>query len=1167
MPSLSLSLLGHLAISWDGRPLTTFRSNRVPALLVYLTVAAKRPHRREALMELLWPGLPAASARQNLRQTLYLLRQEIPELAAKNGQGIVPLLLSDRHTVQLNSDGDFFLDVARLEQLLNGQPTADKLAKAVVLYRGDFLADFYLPDSENFEEWAAARRAVYRRLVLDALTKLTAVYLDQANFAEAEKYARQQLEIDNLYERGHRQLIEVLARNGRRRAALSHYESLSQLLQTELSIEPSLETQALVQAIRAGEFVERRGDREEGEAKGKEHFPLPTPHSPLATSAPPHNLPTQATPFIGREAELAALDAFIADPEVRLVTIVGAGGMGKTRLALACAERHLTAATRFPNGVFFANLAPLNEADQLISALIEAVGFQLQGRQDGRSPQQQLLDYLRQKKLLLLLDNFEHLLSSPPSLEESPASHPMGGIRGGTNLVADILQAAPDVQILVTSRERLYLHSEQLYPIQGLEFPDWETPEDAAKYTAVQLFLQSSRRNQPDFALRDGDDLTYLARICRTVAGMPLALELAASWVDMLPLVEIATELQQGLDFLETEMQDIPERHRSVRTAIDYSWQKLDEKEQDIFAKLSVFRGGFTREAAQAVAGADLRQLSRLVNKSLLQGGWEDGRYQIHELLRQYGAEKLVANPESEKRTRDQHSIYYCARLGQLFSDLRGTRQQVAMAQIEAENDNVRVAWYWAAQQKHWEQLDVAVNGLSWFYILRGRYEEGEAACRQAAARLDVTLSQELALVPPRLLAQIWVWQANFDWILGDKATGTTLLQQSLALLESQPEYDQATQLVKAHALHIRGLFSDYYDDDLEPARQAIERSLAIYQAIGDQWGEAWCLRYLGSILQNLNFKHEARHSLENSLTLFKAIGDKIETAMSLQFLSFVAVAEGQYKKAEQLGQESLLINEEVGIFFGKAQSLIILAWVALSQGQLTQADSYFEKALVIARDMGDIFNSYPAIIGQSCIQLHKGEYEQARTLAQQGFSLKRSQYKYNRYFLSALGDAALALGEYEVARHYLQENVDVLTTGGEQHILIEARGVLGVALLKLGYLEQARQQFYEALQLALQTRSHSLQFLLAGIAVFLSERGDWEQAIALYTLAKSHPLVAISRWFADVYGRSLETATAALPQNIAKQAKANGQALDLWETAESLLSELTELGWGAHTN
>ena len=856
-----------------------------------------------------------------------------------------------------------------------------------------------------------------------------------------------------------------------------------------------------------------------------------------------HNLPVQPTPFIGRLAELTTLNELLVRPNTQLITIVGPGGMGKTRLALAYAEQFVetqpAASLPFPHGVFFINLAPLSEAEQIVPALADGLDFQLQG--GGRSPRQQLLDYLRHKQMLLLFDNFEHLLD-------------------GVDLLSDILQAAPEVQLLVTSRERLRLRAEQLYPIKGLTFSD-NTNKAIVETAAGRLFLQAARRNQPDFALHDDNDLAYLAHICRLVAGMPLALELAASWVDVLPLAKIAAELQQGLNFLETDLRDMPARQRSIRAVINVSWQKLSAKEQEIFAQFSIFRGGFTRKAAQAITGATSRLLSRLNGKSFLQYDPERDRYQIHELLRQYGAEKLAANPQSDTTIRDHHSLYYCTEVGKRASDLRGPRQQTALAQIEADKDNMRVAWHWAAQQKHWQQIGRAVNALNWFYLLQGRYEEGAQACSQVSGNLDETVFlQESSIAISKLLAQTLVWQGNFAWILGNRDTGVAYLQQSLSLLKNQPQYDREAQLVKAHALHILGLFSDYYDADLDVAKEMMEQSLALYQAAGDAWGEAWCLRYLGSTLQRLNFKDTARNYLERSLTSFRIIGDKTEIAMSLYYLCYMAIVEGEYEKAEQLGQESLILNKAIGIPFGKAQSLNILAWAAVLQGQSAQADSYFEEVLRIAHDMGDIFNRFPAIIGQSCIQLHQGKYAQARTLAQKAFALKRGKNRYNRYFLSALGEVALALGEYDVARRYLQENIATFTPG-EQHFRIETQGVLGVTLLKLGYLEQALQQFYEALQLTLHTHSYSLPFLLAGIALFLAERGDKERAIILYTWAESHPLISVSRWFADVYGRSIETAVAALPSNIAKEAKIQGWALDGWQTAESLLTELTELG------
>ena len=372
------------------------------------------------------------------------------------------------------------------------------------------------------------------------------------------------------------------------------------------------------------------------------HRPItPSPH-PYATASPsrPHNLPTSTTPFVGREVELANLAQLLAEPQVRLVTITGSGGMGKTSLALAAAAKQLentSGHTTFPHGLYFVPLTPLTDAAAIVPAIAEAIGFTFY---EGAPPQQQLLDTLREKQLLLILDNFEHLLE-------------------GATLVDTLLQTAPGLKVLATSRERLNRQSEHLLRLAGMDFPDWETPEDAAAYSAVQLFLQSARRVQPDYTL-SGLDLTPIARICRLVQGLPLGIVLAAAWLELLSAAEIAQEISHSLDFLETDMADVPERQRSIRAVFDYSWRLLNAEEQTRFPRLSVFRSGFSREAAQAVTGASLRTLLALVNKSLLHRTPE-GRFEIHELLRQYAAAQLAHQPEAIQFAHDQHSQYVLA--------------------------------------------------------------------------------------------------------------------------------------------------------------------------------------------------------------------------------------------------------------------------------------------------------------------------------------------------------------------------------------------------------------------------------------------------------------------------------------------------------------------------
>jgi predicted ATPase len=353
---------------------------------------------------------------------------------------------------------------------------------------------------------------------------------------------------------------------------------------------------------------------------------------------------------------------------VRLITIVGPGGIGKTRLALEVAEGQLNSLQPlFPDGVFFVPLAHISASDEMAPVVAEALDFRLGGPGESRTGRQQVLDFLRENRMLLVLDNFEHLL----------CSHAGDGTDQGAGFVADVLHTAPRVQLLVTSRERLPLREEQAFPIAGLDYAE-EGAKDADSSSA-RLFLQCARRASPSFELAPGE-AAVVAHICHLLEGMPLAIELAATWVDALTLADIVAEIERGLGFLAAEWQDAPARHRSVRAAIDASWRRLTERDQSIFSQLCVFRGGFTREAAREVAGADVHTLARLVDKSLLSFSHERGRYDVHELLRQYGRERLAADAEQEFAARDRHSAYYRDALGRWGDGMnRGKRLDVGV--------------------------------------------------------------------------------------------------------------------------------------------------------------------------------------------------------------------------------------------------------------------------------------------------------------------------------------------------------------------------------------------------------------------------------------------------------------------------------------------------------
>ncbi len=819
----------------------------------------------------------------------------------------------------------------------------------------------------------------------------------------------------------------------------------------------------------------------------------------------PHNLPVPPTPFIGRQAELTALNELMANPALRLVTIVGPGGMGKTRLGLAVAEQWITPRrdapparlpNDFPNGIFFVNLAPLSEVDYMVTAVADALNFPLQG-QDSRSPLQQLLDYLRQKKMLLLFDNFEHLLD-------------------GVDILVDILQAAPEVQILVTSRERLHLRMEQVYPIEGLEFPDWETLQDAEEYTAVQLFLQSARRNQPDFALHDGDDLTYLARICRTVAGMPLALELAASWVDMLPLAEIASELQQGLDLLETNMHDMPERHRSVRAAIDYSWQKLDETEREIFAKLSVFRGGFTREAAKAVADANLRQLARLVGKSLLQGGGKrgDGRYQVHELLHQYGAEKLERAGHYQK-ARAAYTEYFLKFVHNREADVKGHRQLTAVAEIKTEFEAICTAWSWAIEDEKFQLIDQAISCLAIFSSRDYHIAAYKKLWQQAMATLTPALDEEPS--------PVWVSLASQP--LGPDHREINLLERALSHSRQQGDLTKIlhslTALVSA-SFHTTGNY--------EHMLPLIKEGLTLAHQLDDRFQIANLKRTQGLYYQSVGQMDKAIQVFQQVLTLMKAMGDELGTATVQQnYAELMLWHVGDFARAQA-------DYSRVVIFYKQIANQHAVAWNETYLGFFSFLNGEFAEAGRVAQIAWDDYYKDTNAGYVVLIQFFIG--------------------------LSAIGQSNYydAVNLYKPGAHYgygLMGEFSFLNAWG-----------LTMALYGLGEFDSAKKELFTAIAVTLTPPQKGMMKLVLPVAALLmAQEGMSKKAIELLALSYKH-LMGMTGWlekatmFSDLHSK-LEAAYGADEFAASWQ---RGQAADLVATVESLLIELTELGWGEET-
>ncbi len=775
-PLLEIRLFGGLRISLDHAAVPAFMSAKVPALLAYLAVTG-RPQRRDDLAALLWGELPDADARNNLRQALANLRRSLDAH-----------LLITRDDVALNPAAPCTLDVSAFEQALRSEHDlapelhAARLGDAMALYAGDFLAGFFVRDAPAFEEWMLSQRARYRELALHALHTLTQLHLDRGHYDRAIDAATRLLALDEWREEAHCQLMLALARTGQRSAALAQYQRCRRLLSEEFGVEPAAATTALYNRVKA------------------------------ALAEPRHNLPAALTGFVGREQEIATLRHLLAGRETRLLTIQGPGGAGKTRLAVEVAR---ACEPGFLNGVWFVAPAGMSPggAGALVQAVADALGWPLAGRDD---PGAQLLAHLSARELLLVLDSPEEWLD-------------------GVDWLCELLAQAPDVTVLATARQRLDLQAERVFMLEGLPIPPSDHAATGA-YAAVELFVRRARRVQADFALTPAEHAAVI-RICRAVQGLPLGIELAAAWVHQLTAAEIAAEIERSLDFLTTNRRDVAPRQRSLRAVFDWSWGRLAPDEQALFARLAVFHGPFSREAAESVAGASPRLLSALADKSLL---WRRGTtYQLHEVARRYAQEQL-ARTGAAGEIEIAHARYYVKFLAHREASLKGRGQQAALADIEAEIGDVRAAWRRLTEQRDETALGAATGGLYHFHLLRSRFREGLDAFRAARLALAETRAADPAtrLVHARLLAR----EARFCSSLARYEEAQGLLSASREALTA---LDAPSELAFVLG-HIGGIAR--LQGELDTAAEHLWACLALRRQLGDGWGQAIALLELAGV-------------------------------------------------------------------------------------------------------------------------------------------------------------------------------------------------------------------------------------------------------------------------------------------------------------------------------
>jgi len=1107
MSMLTIRLFGACEVLLAGALVTNFRAVKNQVLLAYLASHADRPLARAQLAGLLWPDQPEKQALLNLRQALFRLRNLLG-----NDQATPPFLQIDTTTVHFDRRSDYWLDTAAFQALLttcdhhartSGDPIdhrrgcgacAQRLAQAVDLYRGDFMPGIYLDDSPALEEWLLLQRESFQHQALTALYDLAVWYEGQGDYARADDYARRQLALDPLREEAHRQRMRALALAGQRSAALAHYETCSQLLYTELGAPPAPETTALMQAIDAGTLTTA-------------HQPAPVAARLSVTS-----LPTSGTTFIGREVEGEQLRRALLDPTAPLVTLVGPGGVGKTRVALAAAA---DLAGAFADGLIFVPLAGVETEAGLIGALVGALAFTLQATP---APWSQLLAYVQNRELLLILDNFEQLMTAAAR-------------------VADLIAHAPRLKLLVTSRERLNFQQELSLLLAGLPLPPpAATPEASLRFSSVQLFLERAGRAGRGITPTTVD-LPAVAAICRLVDGLPLGIELAAGWAEHYRCAEIAQAIAANLDFLQSAQRDRPPRQRSLRAVFTYSWQLLVPAEQRALAQMTVFRGAFSRQAAAIVAQVALPQLAALVDKSLVRVV-APGRYLFHELVRQFASE---ANSGDITEVAARHARYYL-RLVAEQEGLFGAQPQAAVDAIMAEIENVRHAWQWAVAHRLAPLLTAAITNLARTFALVGLYREA-AATWQLALTPWSTHSDPLPPSTAAWVSQLAIEAARTQNILGDHAQAlayaTLALAQAAVAPDPKPlqtaahqqlgmahyrQGDHAAALPVLHqAVHIAELCANdrlladtllslgevqMYQGD-EAGRAAFTRALTLYRQVGDRRGEGAARNSLALFAQLQSDFAQAQVDYEAALRIHRTLGDRHNEAITLSGLAGVYAKRGNFADADHALQQTLQLARAVGYRIGEVHALNSLGVNQMHQGKLAVARAYYEQALPIARQSAYLRGEGALLNNLGNLASDEGAYAQAEAYYRAALAV--AQQSGDRYYgcgrLHNIGNMRRFQGDYGGAQGYYQEAVTVAAAIGDRWIEGSARTDLALACAFLCDQAGARLHAERALTLAQAIGDHwcagKALSLLGWLTVVAGDHAGVAQIEAAITLAQ----------------------------------------------------------------
>jgi predicted ATPase/class 3 adenylate cyclase/Tfp pilus assembly protein PilF len=769
------------------------------------------------------------------------------------------------------------------------------------------------------------------------------------------------------------------------------------------------------------------------------HPDLPARFPPLRTlDAQPHSLPVQLTSFVGREREVADARRELLRPDVRLLTLAGPAGTGKTRLALQVAGDALP---EFANGIFFVPLARLSEPDLLASTIGEAIGVR---EVPGQPLLHTLKDALRAQEALLVLDNFEHVMEQAPR-------------------VGELLSACPSLKVLVTSREVLHLSPERVLVVQPLAVPDTQpshSVEQLTRYDAVRLFVERAQAAQPSFAL-GGANAAAVAEICARLDGLPLAIELAAARVKLLPPAALLERLKLEYDhrqsILAGNVRDRPDRHQTLHGAIGWSYGLLRPAEQRLFAWLAVFGGGFTLDAAEAVCGGDapvLDGVASLIDKSLLRPAEEvagEPRFHMLETIREYALDQLRATGELEAAQRRLADVLV-ALAERAEPELTGPEQVTWLDRLEQEHDNLRAVLQWCAETGA-RELSLRLGGALWrFWSTRGYLGEG-------LRWLDAALA--LAPDPTPALARALNGAANLAREQGDYERAKRLHEQGLAIAREQGDARGT-----AEALNNLGLIA-LYQGQREAAQRYCQEGLALFRETDDRGGVAGALNNLGNLARERGDPERAARLHRESLALRRELGDRRGIALSLNNLANVVLNQGDYWRAAALHEESLALRRELGDRAGVATSLNNLGNVARAKGDRQAAHAYYEESLTVRRELGDKRRVAAALTNLGVLERDRGDRQRAAELLRESLALRRELGDGPGVSAALDNLRTLALRQADApARVYYEQSLVLRREQNDRAGVVAALTKLGGIAHAQGDLEAARACYEESLAL-----------------------------------------------------------------------------------------------------